>query len=233
MTELLITSKVPGRLIYWKFPSKILSQTDTSGGAINTQTIYYIGQNFEAQDKKIGVVKTCWASGPTNIEIQLWGAGWQYLETIYDGPRGGNGWQTYKITNMQTEMTVGKWYVLVFYGKGSDISIYRSSSNVIPGNIYYSLEDPPQTWRSMINYDLALEILFGSTVMSVDELGYSEAYILRVEYLEDETEIVVDDEIRFIGDAGEMDDLPAQILVPFRKAEWVSGSVKFYGVGIP
>ena len=75
--------------------------------------------------------------------------------------------------------------------------------------------------------------MYGRRIITAEDLGYSEAYILRIEYLEDGTEIVMDDEIKFKGDAGDIDDLPTAILIPFKKLECKTGRVKMYGVGIP
>lgn len=231
MTELLITSKIPGKLIYWDVPSGSLIQTTDEGetGA------NYVGQKFTAKDKKILRFMFYYDPSytvPSNIEIQLWdGDLSEKLETLYDGPSGGNGWQTYEIAGMNTELTIGSTYAMVVYGKGDCVYGRRSNSSVMEGELVTSSDG--SSWSEYPNYDLVFKLYFGDRVITVEDLGYSEAYLLRIQYLEDNTWIVMDDEINFRGDAGEEDDLPSQILIPFKKFEWKGGHAKMFGVGIP
>jgi len=231
MTELLITSKVPGKLIYWDVPSYSLIQTTDEASTYAA----YVGQKFTAKDKKICRFMFYYDPNyytPSQVEIQLWnGDLTEKLETLYDGPSGGNGWQTYEITDMNTELTIGSTYAIVVYGKGANVYGRRSNSSVVEGHLVISTNG--STWYEYGTYDLVFKLYFGNRIITVEDLGYSEAYLLRIQYLEDDTWIVMDDEIHFRGDAGEEDDLPSQTLIPFRKLEWKSGHAKMFGVGIP
>jgi len=50
VTELLITSKVPGKLIYWKVPNRVVEQLNDNGdyelGYMNSYKVTAVGQSF-------------------------------------------------------------------------------------------------------------------------------------------------------------------------------------------
>jgi len=238
MTELLITSKIPGKLIIWKFPGPTTSQTSENGYYKST----YIGQTFQAKDSKIWKYELKYTDFGTSFtaEIQIWelenpddphSLPSKLLETIDTINVPDTGGVITREVSMTEKMSPGKYYAIISKGDSKYNGPRRYSSDVIEGCIVYSSDG--SSWSRITSYDLYFQLWFGQKEMTIEDYGYSEAYVLRVEYLENGTQIVLDDEINLRGDQGDVDDLPSQVLIPFRKAKWISGSVKFYGVGIP
>ena len=77
MTELLITSKVPGKLIVWKFPKRVIEQLNEDGdiyfGWRNTVMVTALGQTFipKVKDKIWKVVFKMRKEGNPTASITL------------------------------------------------------------------------------------------------------------------------------------------------------------------
>lgn len=253
MTELLITSKIPGRLIYWRVPMGSVTQEQYDSDAFQRK---YSGQTFKAPvTAPLGLitVKIKREGSPGDLIIKLYKVGadglpsefLKDLKTIPESEIATTTQEyTFDVSDTSPVLNSGEKYAIVFYtsnysNKTSDLRRYHYGRYYAggSGNVYPDgdpvVSDNGTSWYKYTNSDWYFKLRFGKTRINVEDLGYSEAYILRVEYLENGTQIVVDDEITFAGDAGEIDDMPTTILVPFKKAEWKSGQVKMYGVGIP
>jgi len=239
MTELLITSKVPGKLILWRFPGPT---TENSTGQYYQHYGDYMAQTFKAKDRRLYKIEVYLRAvyADTTISVELWSLSDPddptsdpeiCLETLASKTYSAvqtDFWETFEF-DMEKVMQIGKYYAIVFHS--SDAYIYYSG-DAFDGIFQYS--DDGTTWTKYTSgEDLTVKLHFGSKTMQIEDYGYSEAYILRIEYLENGTQVILDDEINLYGDAGDVDDLPTAILIPFKKAERISGSMKFYGVGVP
>ena len=248
MTELLITSKVPGKLIYWRAPHMI-----HTGQNPNTDTYVshddYRGQGFwapvsyEIWKVEINMLRD---GSPGDITLELWECSGDgnddnpstkiadlATKEASDVPTSFD-WVTFECENSPI-LEKGKKYAVIVHADQPDsnnkykFKLLHDDSRT-DGQHFFS-EDGSSWGRSQCE-DLEMRIYFGKE-FRVEDKGFSEAYLLRIEYLEDGTEITVDDEITFRGDAGEMDVLPTAILIPFKKITYESGQVKVFGVGIP
>ena len=204
----------------------------------------YMAQTFKARDRQLYKIEIYMRAvyEDTAFNVELWSLSDPddpgsdpdtYLETLCSKSYSAvqtDFWETCEF-DMETLMTPGKYYAIVVHTTNNACAIYYDSNDTIDGMLQYS--DDGTTWTKWEGYNFTMKLYFGSKIMRVEDLGYSEAYVLRVEYLENGTRIVLDDEINLYGDQGDVDDLPSQILIPFKKAKVINGSVKFYGVGIP
>jgi len=248
VTELLITSKVPGKLIYWRVPSDMLH----TGQNADRDTGYYDdyqGQAFWApvsdQISKVEMHMYRYGS-PGDITLELWecsGDGITDLPSTKLADLATKkasevptslSWVSFKCENSPTLEKDKKYAVIVHANMPDTDNKYRfrgyydTSRN--DGQWVHS--EDGSSWDRNRYFDLEVRIYFGKE-FRVEDKGFSEAYLLRIEYLENGTEITVDDEITFKGDAGEIDELPTAILIPFKKITYESGQVKVFGVGIP
>ena len=253
MTELLITSKIPGKLIYWKVPNRVIKQLNDNGD-------YQLGYTNSWRDTAVGQTFI------PKVKDRIWKVVFKMRKVVYPTPDitlklyecDADGLPSTHLTDLATKspsdipatdaevtfecqnsliLDPDKRYAVVCdvgdYYSDADYYVMRRYGNVYPDGClvrYYQVETE-WSWGKT-SYDLYFRIYLASQVVTPD-VGCSEAYVLAIEYLEDDTVIKLNDEITLTGDMGDRDDLPTQILVPFRKAEWVGGSVKFYGVGIP
>ena len=247
MTELLITSKIPGKLIYWKVPYMI--HTGENAGTELGLWKDYQGQMFWAPisyDIWKVEIRMYRKGSPSDITLELWECSGDGVD---DKPSAkiadlatkkassiptSLSWVTFKCENRPI-LEKGKKYAVIVHAPNQDednrylFNAYYSASKT-DGQFVYS--EDGSSWTRYKNYDLEMKIWFGKE-FRVEDKGFSEAYLLRIEYLENGTEITVDDEITFRGDAGEMDILPTAIPIPFKKITYESGQVKVFGVGIP
>jgi len=247
MTELLITSKVPGKLIYWLVPSDSIEVTsDAYDYVVGTAGSPKLGQTFKLpEDGHIVslITKGHRVGTPSKIYLELWE--WDEANKQPTVKLADLDSKTYSaFSTSDTEITwnisnhplleAGKAYALIWRTEATDDSnyyVFRACANIYADG--YLIRYDGTQWLIGWSRDLYFKMVYGRRIITAEDLGYSEAYILRIEYLEDGTEIVMDDEITFKGDAGEIDELPTAILIPFKKLEWKTGKVKMYGVGIP
>jgi len=247
VTELLITSKIPGKLIYWRVPYMI--HTGENADAEFSHDRDYQGQMFWAPvSDMIGKVEIhMYRNGsPGDITLELWecnGDGIENLPSVKladlatkkasDVPTSLS-WVTFECEDSPI-LEKGKKYAVIVHAYMPDYDnnyrFYRYRSTSRDDGQKVSSEDG-SSWVRNQYVDFEMKIYFGKE-FRVEDKGFSEAYLLRIEYLEDGTEITVDDEITFRGDAGEMDVLPTAVLIPFKKITYESGQVKIFGVGIP
>ena len=248
MTELLITSKVPGKLIYWRVPYMIRTVENPNDEIYWAED--YHGQGFWApvSDRIWKVEINMRREGsPGDITLELWECGGDGIDDkpsvkladlatkeASDVPTSLS-WVTFECFENSPILEKGKKYAVVVHAYRPDYqnAYYISVLHNIrrdDGQEFHSADG--SSWTRMQFNDLEMKIWFGRE-FRVEDKGFSEAYLLRIEYLEDGTEITVDGEITFRGDAGEIDILPTAILIPFKKITYESGQVKIFGVGIP
>ena len=247
MTELLITSKIPGKLIYWRVPSDSIEATsDIDNYEVGKTGWPKLGQTFKLPEK--GSVMSLVTKGhrvgtPSTIYLELWEWDEENKEpTIkladldsktYSAFSTSDTEITWDTSNCPT-LEADKAYAFIWRTASTNASnyyVFRACGNIYADG--YLIRHDGTDWITAPARDLYFRIVYGRRIITAEDLGYSEAYILRIEYLEDGTEIVMDDEIKFKGDAGDIDDLPTAILIPFKKLECKTGRVKMYGVGIP
>ena len=248
MTELLITSKIPGKLIYWRVPSGMLHTAENADGETNS-SLDHQGQAFWAPvSDVIGKVEIHMRryGSPGDITLELWKCSGDRIDDkpstkladlatkSRDKIPTSLSWVAFECENSPILEKDKKYAVIVHASMPNTSNNYRFyryyNTSRTDGQYVYS--EDGSSWSRGGYIDLEMKIYFGKE-FRVEDRGFSEAYLLRIEYLEDGTEITVDDEITFRGDAGEMDVLPTAILIPFKKITYESGQVKVFGVGIP
>ena len=76
-------------------------------------------------------------------------------------------------------------------------------------------------------------LYYNKQPISPDDFGFSEAYLLKVEYLENGSSLRIDDnlDMELNGDAGIVDEF-TNILIPWRKLKWITGRGRVLALGI-
>ena len=131
------------------------------------------------------------------------------------------------------EATVTCDTVLKIYVNGQDMGASLTKDESIPDADNYTIKIQYYPDSNGISYSIQRYLYYNKTVITLEDLDVSEAYIQEVEYGAEGGVLRIDDnpEADLIGSVNETIQF-TDILVPFRKLEWISGGGEVLILGV-
>jgi len=180
--------------------------------------IYSDGKSAESDDG------SSWTTDVNDLKVDVYFE--LEIQAVFDFIYSGTG-----VKRLEATITCNT--VLKIYVNNQDVGTSLTKDESIPDADNYTVKIQYYPDSNGISYSIQRYLYYNKTVITLEDLDVSEAYLQEIEYGADGGVLRVDDspDSDLVGSADETLQF-TDILVPFRKLEWISGGGEVLILGV-